>query len=79
MNRTVQSSGSMCKLIRIVELKIIKEGRVLKNVKDIYLRSENIPLLWKKFYMKIANERTNQYIRSKFMQHCRERHFLVKV
>ena len=47
-----------------------------KNVLDIYLRSENIPILWKKFYMKITNDRSDRYKSLKFMQHCHENHFL---
>ena len=71
----MQSSSGMYKLIEIIELKNVIEGMVYKNVMDIKLRSENIPLLWKKFFLKVSNERNNQYNRPKFLQNFREKHF----
>ena len=38
-----------------------------KNLTDIYLRCENIPILWKKIFVRIANEV------------YRERHFVFTI
>ena len=69
----MQSSQGMCKFIRLIELKIIIEGEIYDNVINIYLKSENIPILWKKIFLKIANDRDNGS--NIFNQHHRERHF----
>ena len=43
---------------------------------DLYLKSENIPTLWKKFFLKIANHRDNLYNRpERFIQCGREKPF----
>ena len=77
MNKIMQSSEGKCKRIRIIETKFVKEGRVNKNVIDMYMRSENIPILWKFFFVEIANEGSNQNNRPKFFQQCRERYFSI--
>ena len=66
----MQSSKGTIKLIRTIGLKIIIKGRIYKNVLDLYLECENNPILWKKFFMKIVNDRPKRFI-----QNCRERHF----
>ena len=66
----MQLSKGMIKLIRIIELKIIIKRRIYKNVLDLDLECENNPILWRKYYMKIVNDRPKRYI-----QHCRERNF----
>ena len=71
----MQSSKGICKFIRIIQLKIIIEGKVYKNLTDIYLRSENIPVLWKRIFVRIANERDNRL--NSFNEVYRERHFLL--
>ena len=70
LNKIMQSSKGMIKLITIFELKIIIKGRIYKDVLDLYLKSEVIPILWIKFFMKIENNSSKGFI-----QHCRERHF----
>ena len=68
----MQSSRGMNKLIRIIELKIIINGTIYKNVLDLYLKSEKIPILWRKYFMEIAND----IIRPKqSIQLCREIHY----
>ena len=47
-----------------------------ENVLEFFLKSENIPVSWKNFFMKIANGRDNLVnIPKTFIQHCREKHF----
>ena len=50
----------MCKFIRIIRLKIIIEGKIYEELTDIYLRSENVPTLWKKIFVRNANVRDNR-------------------
>ena len=74
----MQSSEGLIKLIKIIETKNITIGAIHKNVLDLYLKSENIPVMWKKHYMKIANDRNGQYVRrKKSKQHCYEFHFFI--
>ena len=41
-----------------------------------YLKREKIPILWKRIFMKLANDRDILYNRPKrFLQHCREKLF----
>ena len=73
VNKIMQSSKGIFKFIRIVQLKIIIEGKIYKNLTDIYLRCENIPILWRKIFVRIANKRDNRLIR--YSELYRERHF----
>ena len=59
VNKTMQSSDGMCKVIRIIELKIKIERGFYENVIDLHLKREIIPSLWKKTFIKIANDRDN--------------------
>ena len=70
LNKVMQSSKGMIKFVRRSELKIVIKGKIFKDVLDHFLKCENNPILWKKFLMKIVNDRPK-----KFIQHCRERHF----
>ena len=70
----MKSSAAMNKPIKLIELKIILNGIIHKNVLDLYLKSESIPILWRKCYVNIAND----IIRPKqSIQHCRQMHFLL--
>ena len=71
----MQSSKSICKFNRIIQLKIIIEGKIYKNLTDIYLRCENIPILWRKIFVRIANERDHKLIR--YSEQYREKNFLL--
>ena len=75
LNKIMQSSKGMCKLFRIVQSKIIKEGKIYENLTDFYLRCENIPILWKNFFVRIANKRDNRF--KSYSEQCCERHFLI--
>ena len=80
LSRIKQLSEGMYKLIKINEIKIIKNGVIYKNVLDLYLKSESIPILWKNHIMKIANERGDRHVRTKRSnQHCREVHFFLYI
>ena len=74
-HKIMQSSNGICKFIRIFHLKSLIEGKISENLTDFYLRCENIPILWKKFFVRIANERANR-IKSCSEQYC-ESHFLL--
>ena len=70
VNKIMQSSKRMNKFIRALELTIIIQGRIRRNVVNAYLKCDGIPILWKKHYSKIAHD---SYC--KHNQHCRESHF----
>ena len=74
-NKIMQLSKGICKFVRIIQLKSIIEGKVYKNSTDIYLRCENIPMLWRKIFVRIANERDNRLI--PYDELYRERHFFI--
>ena len=48
MNKVMQSAKGLIKLIRINEIKIIIKVVIYNNVSDLFLKSENIPIIWKK-------------------------------
>ena len=59
--------------IRGLYLIITIHGRIYKNVENMFLRCDNIPILWKKVFLKIANDR--ERVSGRFIRDCRERHF----
>ena len=72
----MQSSKGMIKLIRVIQVKIIKEGEIYNNIMNIYFKSGSMPIFWRKFYVKIINERKNLYNRPNvFIQHGCEKLF----
>ena len=62
VNKIMQSSKGMIKFFRALELTIRIQGRVRKNIVNTYLKCDNIPILWKKYYLKIAHDRGYKYI-----------------
>ena len=74
VNKIMQSSKRVYKFIRALDLIIIIPGIIYENVENMYLRCDNIPILWKKFFLKIANDR--EFVSNRFILDCRERHFL---
>ena len=48
----MQSSKGVYKFIRALDLMIIIHGKIYKNVENIYLRCDNIPITWKNFSQK---------------------------
>ena len=76
VNKILQSSKGVYNTIRPVELVIIIEGSIYKNVISAFLESDNVPILWKKVFLKIANDRDNVYNGPHtFNQHRCGRHF----
>ena len=73
MNKVMQSSAGFLKFISAIELIIIIPGRIYKNVVNACLKCDNVPVLRKKYTVKIANDR--KCVTSRFIQDCRERHF----
>ena len=57
----------MYKFIRLIELKIIIQGRISKNDVNAYLKCDNVPILWKKYFVKTANGR--ECVTNRFFQH----------
>ena len=43
VNKMMQSTKGMCKIIGLIELKIITKGGIYDNVKTIHLKNDNIP------------------------------------
>ena len=60
VQKVMQSIAGSIKFIRVVDLKIIISGKIHRNAENLYLRCENIPILWKKYYVKIAKESVGQ-------------------
>ena len=54
LNRVMQSSERVYKLIKINEKRFKINGVIYKNVSDLHSKSENIPILWNEHFMKIA-------------------------
>ena len=71
------ASQNRYELNKINKTMIIKTGSIEKNVIITYMKCHSIPLLWRKFFLNIANNRdyVNNYCNRKFSrfdQHCRE-------
>ena len=49
LNRIMQKSRGEIKFIKLIEVKIIIEGRIYKNIMDMYFKSGCMPILWKNF------------------------------
>ena len=67
-----QSSKGMIKLIKVIRVKIIIKGRLNNNMMDIYFKSGIMPILWRKSYVKVVNDRRNLYNRPQ--NYC-EKHY----
>ena len=72
VNKVMQSSKGRGKLITLNELKIIIQGRVYRTDVNAKLNCKKVRILWKEYFVKIANDR--DCVANKFIQHCRERH-----
>ena len=71
LNKIMQSSKGMIKLIRVIQVKIIIECRISSIVSlDFRLEIENNPILWKKIFFRIVKSRQRRFI-----QNCCENHY----
>ena len=61
LNKFMQKSRGEIKLIKIIEVKIIIEGRFYKKIMDMYFKSDCMPTLWKKIYGRDVNKRLGLY------------------
>ena len=68
----MQTSQGSRKLLKIIEVKVIIKGVVRENISDLFLKSVNIPILWKKHYSKISFNKYNKH-----NEDCREKHFYI--
>ena len=62
------------------KLLILIEGNIYQNIINTYKKCKNIPIFWKKIFIKIANYRDYVYIscnspRNSFHQHFRDWYF----
>ena len=60
LNKFVQKSRGEIKLVKIIEIKIIIESRIYKNITDVYFKSWCKPIIWKKFYGRYINVNQNE-------------------
>ena len=71
----MQSSKGV-KLISVIPVKLIREGRTDNIIMNIFFKSGSMPILCRKFYVKIINEMDNLYNRPDvFFQNGCEKHF----
>ena len=57
----MQKSRGEFKLFKIIEVKIIIEGRFNKNLMDMYFKSGCMPILWRKLYGRDVKKRRCLY------------------
>ena len=60
INRTIRANNEQNEFIKINKFTIIIQGRTIEIILDFYLRCERIPNLWKKQYMKTANDQGDE-------------------
>ena len=70
VNKILQSSKGIIKFISALELIIRIQGKICKNVVNAYAICDNVPIIWKKHYVKIRHDRYGKH-----NQLCRENHF----
>ena len=79
-NKTIIASQGRYEIIKPNKLIILIEGSIYKNVINTYMKCNNIPILWRKLFLKIANNKDYSYKFcnrqfNRFHQHCREWYF----
>ena len=57
----MQKSEGKIKLIKIIEVKIIIESRINKNIMDMSFKTGRMPILWKKFSGRNVNKKRCLY------------------
>ena len=58
--KIMQESRGEIELIKIFEVKLIIEGRINKNIMDMYFKSGCMATLWKKIYGRDVNKSCSQ-------------------
>ena len=68
IKKLIIASQGRYELIKTNKLSILIEGRIYKNVINTYMKCDNIPFLWRKFFLNIANNRdyVNKYCKRPF-------------
>ena len=61
LNKIMRKSRDEIKLIKIIEVRIIIEGRINKNIMDMYFKSGCMPILWKQIYGRDVIKRRSLY------------------
>ena len=61
LNKMLRKSRGEIKIIKKIEVKIILEGRINKNILDLYFKSGCMPILWKENYGRQVNKRRCLY------------------
>ena len=59
--KTMIASQGRYENIKVNKLIIIIEGNISKIIINTYMKCNNIPLLWRKFFLKIANNKHYLY------------------
>ena len=77
VEKTIKASNKRDDYTSINKFAIIIEDDISKNVRNTYKKCDNIPLLWRKYFLNIANNRDYVYnfcnrSINKFDRHCRE-------
>ena len=67
LNKIMQTSYGISRLVKVIQVKLSINGKICNNEMDIYFKSGCMPILWRKFYVKILNN-----IR---LQNCCEKHY----
>ena len=83
LNKFMQESRSQIKLLKIIQVKMIIEGRIYKNIMDMYSESGCMPILWKKFYGRDVIKRRlyNKHVNRNEKHYChfnKRQHFVFQ-
>ena len=70
VNQKMQSSIGMNEFIRALKLIIKIQGKIHKNIVNVHLKCDGIPIIWKKHYSKVVHDRFHKH-----NLHCLESHF----
>ena len=75
--RSIVASSERYEYMEVISFIILIGGDVKKNVISTYMKCGRIPLLWRKFFLNVANDRDHliKYCNrpfNKFDRHCRE-------
>ena len=72
VNKILEWFKGLIKFIRALELTIRIQGRVHKNIVNVYSKSDGIPILWKKHYLKITHDRYYKHNQRRRMRYVHD-------